>query len=234
MKNIPLILLNYNQLFYLKNSVNWFRYYYPDNPIYVIDNASNYEPLLEYYATQTDFTLISCAENECAKNLKNFLADFDAEYYCISDCDIMPHPATPPFFLEVFKQLIDNGWHHAGFDLITHDIPSWNKKADWIRGDEAAIHTVPVAIEMHGHLFSGFKAPLDTTFTCFSKRNGGWYAPMSGADWSSSVRILNAFHLPFYQHPDCVNEEMTNYYNTCKYRDLTSVSAGKNNFNPFK
>lgn len=239
-KDIPFIIPNFNQLTYLKNLISQVHWYYPDNWIYILDNGSSYKPLLEYYeyiqgnealnASVSDFS-----GNDFIKNLNQFLEDNANEfpYYIITDPDLQIHPATPPNFLEIFKAAIDSyGFHHAGFGLITDDIPSWNPKAGWIQGDEKALLQNPVTIEHEGKSYQGFKAPIDTCFAMYKRSNGGWKAPMSGEDWGNSLRLFWAHHLPWYLHKDFLNPEMQNYFATCKRFEPGQVSSGKNNYRP--
>lgn len=232
MKEISLIIPNFNQFYYLKNLVNQWKFY-NEGKIYVLDNASTYKPLLDYYWQNEDFTVFKYQENDFVKNLKSFLSDFDSEYYVISDPDISLHPATPPNFLEIFKAIIDIGIHHIGFDLISHDIPNWNPKAGWIDGDNLGLRNTPYSIEIAGRTYKGWKAPIDTTFAMYKKSNGGWSAPMPGEHWSNSVRIFEAYHLPWYEHKDYLNEERKFYYENVLKRDNSKPSAGRNHFQPF-
>lgn len=232
-KEIALILPNYNQLSYMRGLINQFHFYYPDNPIVVIDNGSTYQPLLDYYYKIEYTEVILCPKNDFIGNLNDYLALRKHEYYVISDCDLQIHPATPPNFLEIFKAAIDNhGFHHAGFGLITDDIPEWNPKAGWIQGDEKALLQNPVTIEHEGKSYQGFKAPIDTTFALYKRDNGGWQSPMSGDAWGNSIRLFGLHHLPWYIHPNYVNDEMKNYFATCKRFEPGQVSSGKNNYRP--
>lgn len=233
-KDIPLIIPNFNQLTFLRNLINWWKWYYPENPIYVVDNRSDNQDLWEYYNVSLNSDeVIPYHTNDFVFNLKDFLEQRKYNYYILSDPDIMPYPATPPNFLEIFKHAIDHyGFHHAGFDLITEDIPDWNKKKAWIQGDEKALHGIPVEIEYTGQLYGGFKAPLDTTFALYKRDNGGWQAPQSAENWTNSLRLFKAYHLTWYIHPDHVNEEMKHYFATCKKFEPGQISAGKNNYRP--
>lgn len=240
MKNIPLILLSYNQPTYLKNAVNWWRWYHPENPIIILDNGSTSEGLHLYLSSIEDdkIIIVRNQNNDCAGNLSALLncEDFKKdgfEYYVISDPDIMPHPATPPNFLEVLVHAVkDEGFHHAGFGLITSDIPGWLEKRAEIQYNEGELLKNLITFGYKGVAYAGYRAPLDTTFALYSVANGGWHAPMSGEAWSSCLRIFDAFHLQWYIDPANVNPEMDYYYQTAKYRDLTPISAGKNNNRP--
>jgi hypothetical protein len=234
-KDIPLIIVNYNQLTYVRNLANWWRWY-SDGDLYVLDNASTYQPLLDYYFQDKELHVQRCLENKAPENLRAFLDSFVHErypYYVISDADVSPHPATPPNFLEVLKHAItDMGFHHAGFGLISSDLPAWSiDRVNTLR-NEASMHTEPVTVTYEGQQYQGFKAPIDTTFAMFTIENGGWYAPMKIEDWTSSLRIFDAFHLPWYLDGDRINVEMDNYFRSAKYRDHGPVSAGKNNYRP--
>lgn len=235
-RDIPLIIPNYNQLTYLRNLINWWKFYYPENPVVIVDNGSNYEPLLDYY-NEIDEIVASVHlynENDFVNNLNEFLVRSQPEYYAISDPDIMPHPATPPNFLEIFKDVIDAGYHRAGFDLIYSDIPDWNPKRTWIQGDQVELHdqSEKVRIEKPEGIYTGYRAPIDTTFCLYTSKNSGWHAPMNGKDWGNCVRILEAYHLAWYEHKDYLNHERVHYYNSVKKRDITQPSAGRNHFNP--
>ena len=144
--SIPLILLNFNQLTYLKNIINWWWWCYPNNSIVVIDNNSDYEPLLKYYKSfeyNYGITIGRYPENTCAQNLASYLAENKPEFYAISDVDIMPAPNVPPNFLEIFLRRIEEGFHHAGFQLIIDDLPSWTNKREEIIFNEGNLRNNP-------------------------------------------------------------------------------------------
>ena len=231
MTNIPLIIPNFNQLTYLRNLINWWQWYNPEGKVFIVDNGSDYEPLLRYYAT-VDAHVAVFPENNCIKNLSTFIRDSingQFKYYVISDPDIMPHPATPPNFLDIWKQYIDNGYHRVGFNLITSDIPEWVYNKQTIIDNEKDFVINPVVTEMG---FNGYRAPIDTTFAMYSTHNSGWASPMNGQDWSNALRLFNAFHLGWYINGDKLNPEMLNYYSTASKHTPGEPSAGKNNYRP--
>lgn len=236
MKNIPLIIPVFNQLTYLKNLINWWKWYHPENPIYILDNASTYKPLLEFYKENKDnnIGIHICQENNFIPNMKKFIEETinkNYEYYVISDPDIMPHPNTPPNFLDVWKSAIENHkFHRAGFGLITNDLPPYLNEREMIIGNEAELLKDREALTYGGHM--GFKAPIDTTFCLYQTANGGWKAPMDGADWGNCLRLFSAFHLGWYVDGDNLNDEMKHYFETSKYRVPGEPSAGKNNNRP--
>lgn len=234
-KDIPFIIPNFNQLTFLRGLINQIRFYYPENPIEIIDNGSDYQPLKNYYESikAVNISTHLYPENDFVGNLTYFLERYEWDYVVITDPDLSIHPASPPNFLEIFKAAIDNhGFHHAGFGLITDDIPAWNPKAGWIQGDERALLTSTVDIIHEGHRYVGHVAPLDTTFCLFKRDNGGWSAPMPGEAWSNCIRLFEIHHLPWYLHKDHLNEEMKHYFATCLKRDNSLPSAGRNHYQP--
>lgn len=240
MKNIPIIIPNYNQVVYLLNQINWWLWYNPGAYVYVIDNGSQlhddfYSRVEQLYGGMVIVERLP--ENNCVGNLRKVLDSHptlsESEYYVISDPDIMPLPDTPPNFLEIFKHAIDNlGYHHAGFGLRTDDIPDWLEGRANMLHDEMSLLTNPVSINFEGRNYRGFKAPIDTTFALYKKSNGGWSNPQSAQAWSNSLRLFHAYHLPWYLHPEHLNDEMKNYFSTAKFREPGVTSTGVNNYRP--
>lgn len=235
MKNVPFIIPVFNQLTYLKNTINWIQWYYPRNPIVIVDNNSTYEPLKTFYEQNVDsrISIMRCGENDCKANLAFTVnaVKKNVEFYVITDPDIMPHPSTPGNFLEILRSFIDQGYHRAGFNLITdHMHPRLNDIAN-ITHNENSFRENQVA-EVKG--WKGYKAPIDTTLCLYSSNNSGWHSPMDGKDWGNCIRIMEAFHMPWHQDPDYINPEMDHYYNTCLRAAAGEPSAGKNNNKPKK
>lgn len=234
-KEVPIIIPVFNQLTYLRNFINWMRWYLPENPIYVVDNGSTYGPLLDYYDQINGYYRVfvdRLGKNEFIENMKWFLSKLipECKYYVISDPDIMPHPSTPMNFLEVFKEMIELGYHRCGFGLITDDLPDYlNGKATIVHNEQSLL-SEPV-MYYKGH--PGYRAPIDTTFCLYNRDNGGWSAPMDGKSWGNCMRLFKAFHLGWYLPPvDQLNEEMKYYFSTCRRHIPGEPSAGSNNNRP--
>lgn len=229
---IPLIIPNYNQLTYLRNLINWWKWYHPDYPVFIVDNGSDYPPLLEYYESLSDALVFinRNTENDFIGNLTRFISsNKEYEYYVVSDPDIMPHPNTPPNFLEIWKRYLDNGYHRIGFNLITEDLPDWLHDKNMIQHNEKEL-LIEEVVNEHG--FPGYRAPIDTTFAMYTTKNKGWHAPVDGNLWTNCIRLFNAFHLGWYVNGDYLNEEMRHYFQTANYKDHTKPSAGRNNNRP--
>lgn len=236
MKNIPIIIPVFNQITYLKNLINWWRFYHPENEIFIVDNRSTYQPLLDFYKKglddKTDLHIYS--QNTFIPNMTDFINRFikgKFDFYVISDPDIMPHPSTPGNFLEVMKGYIENkNFHRAGFNLITKDLPLNLNERAMIIGNEAELLAGKEIVAYGG--YTGYKAPIDTTFCLYTTKNSGWAAPMNGKDWGNCLRIFEAFHLGWNLDHDNLNEEMKFYFQSSKYRIPGQPSAGSNNNRP--
>lgn len=229
---IPIVICSFNQPTYLMQMCLQWRWYHPDAekyPIYIFDNGSDIDTVFKDRLYPTVHTY-HYTENNFIPNLTEFLNVHihpHYSYYVITDPDILIHPATPPNFLDVFVDLIKEGYHRAGFGLIVDDIPEWNFERAMIQGNERELLTD--VVEING--MKGYRAPLDTTFCLYSTKRP-WSSPMNGHDWGNCVRMFNAFHLTWYLHPEHINEEMHNYFMRAKYRVPGQPSAGANNNRP--
>ena len=102
MSNIPIIILNRDRLTYLERLVGQLLLLGYDN-LFVLDMGSTYEPLLDYYSTCKDFTLIM-EENTGHKTLwdKGILRDLfrNYEWVAVTDSDISLSLDTTAGFIE--------------------------------------------------------------------------------------------------------------------------------------
>jgi hypothetical protein len=236
-EKIPLVIPVFNQLTYTRNLINWFHFYYPNNKIYIVDNGSTYEPLVQHYLHGTfefmaNVEVFRYKENNFHVNMDAFIKGYihqNYEHYIISDPDIMPHPSTPGNFLETFKDLITVGYHRAGFGLITDRITVHNYQTVINNEEELKNGSLEV---YHPSGWVGRKSPIDTTFCLYSVSNGGWSSPMNGKDWGNCVRMFEAFHLPWHLDENNLNDEMKYYFEHCNKFIPGQPSAGANNYRP--
>lgn len=244
MKSIPLIIPVFNQLTFTRNLINQFRFYYPENPVFIIDNNSTYPPMVEFLKEFEEKNYMRIgnhnlpliyrnAENNFIPNLtaaiKDITEKWGFEYYVISDSDISIHPSTPSNFLDHFRALIDKGYHRAGFNLITDNLPAHLNKRSEILYNEGQFRATEPVVNVKG--FPGYRAPIDTTFCMYTTKNSGWHAPMDGKDWGNCVRLFEVFHLTWHLGEE-INEEMDFYFKNCKKHVAGAPSAGSNNNSP--
>lgn len=241
MTKIPLVCLSYNQPTFLQQLILHWRFYHPNeetHPIYIFDNGSQSPDLyrvLDHLDNIRAAKIKFYSDNNFIPNLRHFIDTVinpHYEYYVLSDCDILPHPSTPFNYLDVFKHLIDSGYHRAGFGLILDDLsPNLHLRANIIH-DENENLKQPFDFEFEGKTYNAFKAPTDTTFTMFTTKNSGWYAPMSGQDWGNAARVFKSFHMPWFLDEDRLPPEMVYYFENAKPHEHGKPSAGANSHRP--
>jgi hypothetical protein len=220
-KSIPIIIISFNQLKYLKQLVAFLKEKEYSN-IVIIDNLSTYKPLLDYYKTiDKSVTIIMNDKNDGHRVFwknKRFFSTYGKGYYVITDSDIVPDKDCPEDFLNTFKKALEKNktFLKVGFSLRLDDIPDSNlnklKVLNWEKQFWKNKNS-------DGH----FLADIDTTFALYRPMNlydqsrfyrslrfdkpyiakhGGWYVDnknlteeqnfyMQNANSSSSWRLNN-------------------------------------------
>ncbi len=218
-KDVPIIINNFNRLTYLQKQINWLENAGYSN-IYIIDNASTYLPLLDYYKK------INYKVYLLDKNI-GFLAlwktvifqKFKHGYYVFTDPDILPKETCPHNFLSFFYDVLQKfgDIKKVGFGLVIDDIPNsyllkekvinWEKKF-WYHKIEDTL----------------FDAPIDTTFALY--RPG-----VKGGSELKSIRTgepYTARHLSWYIDSSNLTDEDNYYANTANSSSSwTSEMVGK-------
>lgn len=162
--------------------------------ITVIDNASTYPPLLEYYENELRHRLIRLEENIGYLSLWEtdiFSKDVHG-YYLYTDSDIIPADDCPDDFLQIFyRGLIENpDIDKVGFSLRIEDLPDHNPMRARIKQHEQQFWR-----KKRGDLY--FSAPIDTTMALYRPHvRGGWWRPALRTAPPYSAR-----HLPWYENP---------------------------------
>lgn len=124
-KEIPIIINNFNRLTTLRLLTETLTACGYTN-IYILDNASTYPPLLEYYKT-CPFTVFHLNQNLGFKALwKSPLKKrFCNDYYIYTDSDVIPSDYCPKDFIDYFfKELKKHPFaRKIGFSLRIDNIP---------------------------------------------------------------------------------------------------------------
>ncbi|CAM4039348.1 glycosyltransferase [Flavobacterium weaverense] len=193
-KKIPIIIISFNQLEYLKKLVNFLSLKGFTN-IIIIDNNSNYEPLLSYFSSIEGKISIHRLHKNYGhlvfwKRMDLFVK-YAAGYYVITDSDVVPLSITPHDFLIKFQGLLLKypKKMKVGFGLKIDDIPSSNPLKQKVINWESKFWEKRITDE-------AFDADIDTTFalykpfyhrknkkfktalrTCapYLAQHGGWY-----------------------------------------------------------
>lgn len=172
--------------------------------IWLVDNASAYEPLLDYLA-DTPHRVVRLDHNLGHRSpwLSGTVQRHAHErYFVVSDPDVVPDPSCPLDALDHFRALLDRhpGFHKAGFGLRIDDLPDTYRLAADVRHWEARFWRDEVEPGV-------FHADIDTTFAL--------YRPIEGRhDEHLSMRTgppYVARHLPWYVDSGALSDEERYY-----------------------
>ena len=133
--------------------------------IVLVDNASTYPPLLEYY-DHSPHEVVRLAENLGPKDsiwgtgvVDRYAA---GSYYAVTDSDVIPDPVCPGDAVAYFHWALNRfpSFVKAGFGLRIDDLPAHNELAAAVRRWEYWFWVR----RFSGNLYS---APIDTTFALY-------------------------------------------------------------------
>lgn len=210
-KSFPIFIISYNRLSYVKQTVEWLQRFGYNN-INIIDNHSDYPPLVEYLKK------CDCRVYWMKKNwghrvfFKNprffFIRNFS--FFAISDPDLSPVDECPADFVEVFMNILNRypNYSKVGFSLKIDDLPDvYSLKSEVIAWEKRFYEKI-----LESETYSLYDASLDTTFAV--------EFPMifvSEHEWYKAIRVGMPYqvrHLPWYG--EFVSEELLHYQRTIR------------------
>lgn len=200
----PIVINNFNRVKYLSALVDSLRERGYEN-IYVIDNASTYEPVFDYYKTaQLRVFHLDTNVGYLALWRTHVRQHFERYHYVYSDPDVVPISECPADFIAMFHQILELSPQIAkvGFGLKIDDIPAHYPLREEVMQHERRFWMQP--LDQRRTLYA---APIDTTFALYRpKMTGGWWLPAV----RTSVPYM-ARHLPWYENPNSMTEEQVFY-----------------------
>lgn len=218
-RDIPVIINNFNRLTTLKKLIARLEKAGCRN-IHIIDNASTYPPLLEYYKN-TPHTVHRFEENLGFKALwkSKLNKTLCRDYFVYTDSDVVPDDDCPDNFMEVFLDVLKK--HRltlkVGFSLRIDNLPDHYALKDNVISHESRFYQYPTE---DGKMY---RAPIDTTFAM--------YRPHIGLCRSSSAEVYRmaapyrAVHLPWYNDLNNLTDEEQYYItHTTKKTEWTERS----------
>lgn len=197
---IPIFIICRDRFTCTVNLINWFEKCGYGERIYLIDNDSAYEPLLNLYETTPHSVIMTGGNNGhhapwslgiLEKYAKN-------DYYIVSDPDILPVDECPLDAIEYWKYLLDKYENRTkvGPSLKIDDLP-----------DHYALKNEVINWELQ--FYSGYMpesgviyAPIDTTLAI--------YSPNAGQSIAESIRTSHPYaarHTPWYIDSSNLSEE---------------------------
>lgn len=213
----PIYIISYNRLSYVRQTIEWLEKYGYNN-ITIIDNNSDYEPLL-HYLSNCKHKVIRLKKNygftvfyKCPR----FFFKSRFSYYALTDPDLAPIDDCPGDFVKLFLEIMskENIITKVGFSLKIDDIPDDYYLKDEVVKWESNFYD-------NKEYFNGvlcYRAPLDTTFSvnapfCMVPRlSNEKRAIRTGAPYQLR-------HLPWYITKR--DNELENYCNTIR-TDITN------------
>ncbi len=206
--DIPIIINNFNRLSSLKILIDGLeqRGY---SKIFIIDNKSTYQPLIEYYK-KCPYKIFFLEENIGFKALwKTDISKlFCDDYYVYTDSDLAIVEQCPADFLDYFLRKLKQ-YKYArkiGFSLRLDNLPdSYNEKEEVIQRESRYYRDVN-----HEGLY---RAPIDTTFALYRPRVG-----LSRSRFVEAYRTPFPYqveHLPWYNDSNNLSEEEKYYISHC-------------------
>jgi len=208
-ENIPIIINNINRITYLKKLIHSLEKRNLKN-IYILDNASTYKPLLEYYKT-LPYEVIYLGKNvgHLALWHTNLYKRFYRDYYVYTDSDVEIIDECPKDFLQFFLNEMKKNTKidKIGLGLKIDDLPDHfqnkNQVIDW----EKQFHQKRI-----NKLF--FVANVDTTFALY--RPGRTHGANKYLLMCRSAFPYELRHLPWYLDLSKLSEEELYYIHHAK------------------
>jgi len=209
--SIPIIIINFNQLFYLQQLVGFLLKRGFKN-IIIIDNNSTYPPLLAYYSSIKNEVVIERRADNLGHMVffedPQYLKKYGKGFYVLTDADIVPNINLPSDFLRKMIYMLISHYKKivkVGFALEIDDIPNYyplkEKVIDW----ERKFWEVQIEEDV-------FLAEVDTTFALYRPGYN-----LSKGHFLSSIRLAGKFlctHGGWYLNPNALTDENIYYMNS--------------------
>lgn len=200
--NIPIIINNRNRFTYLKQLVDFLISSGYSN-ISILDNDSDFEPLLDYYKV-TPAKVIYLKKNLGYKALwkSDVFESIKKGYYVYTDADLIPEGFCPKDFIyQLYLILNKYPAEKCGPALKIDDLPAHYKHREKVIANELPFWKVSPEKDV-------YIAPIDTTFALYKPFAFG------DAEECEAIRVagdLLFIHQPWYEDSENPDEE-TRYY----------------------
>lgn len=211
--SIPILIINFNQLYYLEQLIDFLLKRNFKN-IIILDNRSTYPPLLAYYKTIECKVKIEYLEQNYGHQVlykaPDLLEKYGKGYYFLTDSDIVPNENLPENFAEVMMKKLDQYFFKVtkiGFALRLDDIPNHFKLKEKVLQWEKLFWNNQ--IEPNGYLTT-----IDTTFALYKPQYGMQF---KNIDFLKGLRIAGDFsatHGGWYLNTENLSEENKFYFAT--------------------
>lgn len=187
----------------------------PGSHVIIVDNNSNWDPLIAWYEKECQFSIIRLGENRghhapwsVIDPDDEFIERWGQDKYIVTDCDIDIGDVPS----DIFEMLaIPFSWPAAnviksGLSLRIDDLPEWQEVImSWelqfwkkkFRNDDRF-----------------YAAPIDTTFAMYSCKTPFHIAKTTSVVCARAATPYTARHIPWYLDSQNLDEENANYFKT--------------------
>jgi glycosyltransferase involved in cell wall biosynthesis len=206
-KDIPIIINNYNRVTTLKKLIAALekRGYYN---IFIIDNNSTYDPLLEYYKNECRHKVFRLDVNIGTLALwqSGIFKKFKNNFFVYTDSDIVPVEDCPDDFMLFFFNILQKYKlaQKVGFSLKIDDIPDHNLMKASILKHEGQFY------QYFNDKDNIYRAPIGATFALYRPRGRYRHANFHIQIFRTGYPYM-AYHLPWYQDSLSPDEEEKYY-----------------------
>jgi len=222
---IPVFINNFNRVTSLRFQIGWLNSLKDKVSIIIVDNNSDYQPLLNYYKTlkyhnvQVAYLGINSYLNGIGYLVKRLKGK---EKYVVTDSDLIPYTETPDNIISHLSKLLDKypDYNHVGPSLEINDIPQSNPLRERIIYHESQYWS-PKAEKMDEEVFV---APIDSTFAMYRKTSNFFLRyPALRAN-----RPYTLMHVDWYLSRENPTYEMNYYMKKCKAFATWATEAKRN------
>ncbi|MFN8207207.1 MAG: glycosyltransferase family 2 protein [Bacteroidales bacterium] len=199
---IPVIINNRNRYTMLKQLISKLESLEIRN-IHIIDNNSDYSPLLRYY-NEIPYHVYFLDQNAGCYSLwkTHIFQRFKMGYYVYTDSDLIPVDECPRNLLIDLKKTLDDhsDLDKVGLGLKIDDLPDANEMKQKVLNWEKQYWEKPLSPLL-------YDAPVDTTFALYKPgKQGGWWLKAARTGYPYMAR-----HLPWYLNSSDLPEEEKYY-----------------------
>jgi hypothetical protein len=208
--SMPVLINNFNRLDLLRLQISWLSSLPTPVSIIIVDNKSDYQPLLDFYKTLqgSNIQVVMLGFNSWRKGLVEVAKQLKAfDKYVITDPDLLPYPDTPSDLLSHLAQLLDDHseYNHIGTSLEINDLPQTDLGQKVTRHESQ--FWPPIAERVGKFAFVG---PIDTTFAMYRRSSKvELIAPSLRTD-----RPYRLHHSDWYLKPGEFTSEYIHYVET--------------------
>lgn len=206
-KTVPIVINNFNRLTFLQKLIGSLECRGYSN-IYIIDNASTYPPLLDYY-DRCPYKVFRLEKNIGYLSIwETGIYDmFKKSFYVYTDSDMQIDESCPDDFMARFINVMQEHpmAQKVGFGLRIDDLPDHFKNKDNVLMHEARFWERPVADNLYA-------AEIDTTFALYRP-----YCKGKADRYQETYRTGGRYvirHLPWYVDSSSMTEEEQYYINS--------------------